>query len=165
MCWFPRPIRYCRWIFSCFGVAQHPDSPIPFAWVIRDYTNQDALLCKGREPEGSGRGWAFLQRRSRKAFLWPQRNWPWQLRRCLLCTEMHIFTLTHAKEKHTRTWQKLYMLIRDTIVKYRKTASSDSTLFCKYRFYTVPWWSWNCNQFCDPNLSLYLISWFIPFCE
>lgn len=86
MCWVLRCIHCRRWIFSCFGVVQPPDSPIPFAWVIRDYIQQDALLCKGREPERSGGGWAFLQRRPREALLWPPRDWPWQLWRCLLCT-------------------------------------------------------------------------------
>lgn len=99
MCWFLRPIHYCRWIFSCFGVAQHPDSPIPFVWAIRDYINQDALFCKGREPEGSGGGWALLQRRPREAVLRPSRDRPWQLWRRLLCTGAKSslwLTLTHC---------------------------------------------------------------------
>lgn len=99
MCWFLRPVHYCRWIFSCFGVAQHPDSPIPFAWAIRDYINQDALFCKGREPEGSGGGWALLQRRPREAVLRPSRDRPWQLWRRLLCMGAKSslwLTLTHC---------------------------------------------------------------------
>lgn len=87
MSWFLRPIHFCRWIFSCFGDTQLPDSPVPFVWVKRDYISQDALLCKGRKPEGSGGGRSVLQRRPREAFLWPPRNWTWQLWRRLLCTD------------------------------------------------------------------------------
>lgn len=94
---------YCRrWIFSCFGVARHPDSPVPpSAWAIRDYIQQNALLSQGREPEGSGGGGAFLQRRPGEAFLWPPRDWPWQLRRCLLCTA-HRTLAPHSKRKKKR---------------------------------------------------------------
>lgn len=95
---FLRRIYHRRWIFSCFGVAQHPDSPVPFAWVIRDCIQQDALLCQGGEPEGSRGVWAFLQRRPREAFLRPPRDWPWQLWRCLLCTaKLHTRTATHKR--------------------------------------------------------------------
>lgn len=83
-CRFFRRICCPKWIFSCFGVAQHPDSP--FAWAVRGSVQQDALFCKGREPEGSRGGWAVLQRRPGEAFLWPERNRPWQLWRCILCT-------------------------------------------------------------------------------
>lgn len=97
MTWFLRHIYCRRWISSCSGVARRPDSPVPpSAWAIRDYIQQDALLSQGREPEGSGGGRAFLQRRPREAFLWPPRDWPWQLRRCLLCTAHR--TLHHIQK-------------------------------------------------------------------
>lgn len=102
MYWFLRVIDYRRWIFSCFAIAQQPDSPIAFAWVIRDCINQDALLRKGREPQGSGGGWAFLQRRSREAFLRPPRNWPWQLWRRLLCKR--TASLLWHKQKTESLW-------------------------------------------------------------
>lgn len=109
--WFLRRIYCRRWIFSCFSVARHPDSPVPpSAWVIRDYIQQDALFSQGKEPEGSGGGRAFLQRRPGEAFLWPPRDWPWQLRRCLLCTAHHTLAL-HSKHKRK---EKLWRWIKCT---------------------------------------------------
>lgn len=82
----------------------------PSAWVIRDYIQQDALFSQGKEPEGSGGGRAFLQRRPGEAFLWPPRDWPWQLRRCLLCTAHHTLAL-HSKHKRK---EKLWRWIKCT---------------------------------------------------
>lgn len=161
MCWFLRPIHYRRWIFSCCGVAQHPDSPIPFAWVIRDYIHQDALLCKGREPEGSGGGWAFLQRRPREAFLWPPRDRPWQLRRCLLCTADNVLTPTRTKEKCTPT--HLWTHVIDDNQGYNQLNTQSLSVLSQWSLYTVTWCSWS-DQFFDPTLPQYLIS-CVPFCE
>lgn len=143
---FLRRIYCCRWIFSCSGVALRPDSPVPpSVWVIRDYIQQDALLSQGREPEGSGGGRAFLQRRPREAFLWPPRDWPWQLRRCLLCTAHHTLCQTQSlQRKQTRFSQHVNKMRRGI----KCTGAVESFLQCNGGADAV-----NCCQF-----YLYLIT-------
>lgn len=44
-----------------------------------------AVECAGREPEGPGGGWAFLQGGSWEVLHGPKRDWPWELWSGLLC--------------------------------------------------------------------------------
>lgn len=53
--WFLWLIRSCKWIYSCFGVAQCPDSPIPSVRVINGttYTKMPSSVRAGslKDPE------------------------------------------------------------------------------------------------------------------
>lgn len=133
--------------------AQIVPPPPPSVWAIRDYIQQYALLSQGREPEGSGGGGAFLQRRPGEAFLWPPRDWPWQLRRCLLCT-------AHCTLHRTQSTQRKQTLFGQHVNKMWRRIECTRAVECVPNANQLPnavrRWRWRCQLLSE--FYLYLIT-------